>query len=250
MNNNDSSASDTPASDTPGFDDFWAASELSELTAPRFAGRMAAFDPTPPPIDPWARPAAGLPADRMTGRLPDLLAQRRSVRRFAPRIVTDTELGRVLSVLSGPAAGRGHPSAGALYAVRTISICFDQDRTAGRLLQHDPVAHTLTPIGDTPGWSELVDDLAGHDAETPPAAVINLYADPAAMLTKYGERGGRFLLIEAGAVLQTLTLAAAELGLVGYPAGGGHDRRMLQLAGLDGRSARYLISYLIGHPAD
>jgi hypothetical protein len=236
--------------DTAAFDQFWAASELSEVTAMRFTTRMAAFDPTQPPIDPWSRPAAAEPATWLTGRLPELIAGRRSNRRFASKIITDSELGRLLSVLAGPIAGRGYPSAGALYAIRAITIRFSEDRSSGRILQHDPLAHSLTPIGDSPGWSDLVDDLGGHDAESAPAAVVGLYADPAAMLAKYGERGGRFLLMEAGAVLLSLGMAAAEIGLAGYPAGGGHDRRLVHLAGLSGLPARYVVSYFVGHPDD
>ncbi len=242
--------SDESAFDTAAFEQFWAASELSDLTSMRFAERMAAFDPTPPPLDPWSRAAAPIAADRLTGRLPELITNRRSVRRFATKIITDSELGRLLSMLAGPTAGRGYPSAGALYAIRAVTIQFSEDRRSGQVRQHDPVAHTLTPVGDSPGWPDLVDDLGGHDAESAPAAVIGLYADPAAMLTKYGERGGRFVLLEAGAMLQTLALAAAELGLVGFPTGGGRDRRLLGLAGLSGLPAHYVVGYLVGHPAD
>jgi nitroreductase len=179
-----------------------------------------------------------------------LITNRRSSRRFAPKIITDSELGRLLSVLAGPIAGRGYPSAGALYAIRTITILFSADRGSGRIVQHDPLAHSLTPIGDSPGWADLVDDLGGHDAESAPAAVVGLYADPGPMLAKYGERGGRFMLMEAGAVLLSLGMAAAELGLAGYPAGGGHDRRLLHLAGLSSLPARHVVSYFVGHPGE
>lgn len=235
---------ETPA---PGFDDFWTASELSRLTRRRFAERMAHFVPAARGLDPWSRRSAARAADRLTGTLADLLARRRSVREFAAEPISDGDLGRLLSVLAGPEVGRGYPSAGGLYAIRAIGLVFSADRRTGRIVQHDPIRHTLTEVGDCPGWSELVDDLAGQDAVTPPAAVIGLYADPTAMLDKYGERGGRFLLIEAGAVLQTLALAAAELDLVGFPAGGASDRRMLGVAGLAGLSARYVVSYFVGH---
>lgn len=237
----------TPA---PGFDDFWGASELSRITRRRFAERMAGYDPSPPVIDPWSRPSAARPAGRLTGPLANLLTRRRSERRFAPDPISEEDLGRLLSVLAGPDAGRGYASAGGLYAIRAICLLFSADRRTGCILQHDPVRHTLTQVGGSPGWPELVDDLAGQDAASPPAAVIGLYADPTAMLDKYGERGGRFLLIEAGAVLQTLALGAAELGLIGYPTGGASDQRMLGLAGLIGVPARYVVSYAVGLPGD
>jgi SagB-type dehydrogenase family enzyme len=235
---------DQPA---PDFGDFWASSRLSPLTRRAFAERIAAYTPTPQQLDPWSRPAAAHTAPRLTGDLAELLTNRRSVRRFASEPMTEDDLGRLLSVLAGAPAERGYPAAGALYAIRAICLLFSADRRSGRVLQHDPIRHTLTPVEDCPGWSELVDDLAGQDAESPPAAVIGLYADPAAVLAKYGERGGRFLLIEAGAVLQTIALAVADLDLAGYPVGGASDRRMLALAGLAGLPAEYVVSYFVGH---
>lgn len=234
----------------PGFDDFWTASELSGITRRRFAERMAGYAPAEPALDPWSRPSAARPAQRLTGTLADLLARRRSVREFSADPISEGDLGRLLSVLAGPPAARGYASAGGLYPIRAIFLVFSADRRSGRIVQHDPIRHTLTPVGECPGWRELAEDLAGQDAVTPPAAVIGLYADPTAILDKYGERGGRFLLIEAGAVLQTLALGAAELGLVGYPAGGGSDRLMLGLARLTGLPARYVVSYFVGRRGD
>jgi SagB-type dehydrogenase family enzyme len=233
---------------TPAFDDFWSASELSELTRGRFAEQMASFTPDPAATDPWSRTARPVSADKLTGPLAGQLASRRSVRRFAGSAITDDQLGRLLSALAGPVTDRGYPSAGGLYPVRAITLRFTEDRIRGEVLQHDPDRHKITTVGDCPGWNELIDDLAGQDAETAPAAIVGLYADTSQMLRKYGERGGRFVLLEAGAMLQNLALAAAALGLVGYPMGGSSDARMLDLVGLSGRSARFVINYAVGHP--
>lgn len=236
--------------EAPVFEDFWTASELSPLNRRAFFDRIASFDAAEPELDPWSRTAAPDPAERLTGDLAGALAARRSDRRFAAETIQHRDLGRLLSVLAaGPAdgSGRGHPAAGGLYAVRAISLVFSADRQHGRVLQHDPIGHTLTDIGACAGWADLVDDLAGQDAETPPAAMVGLYADTNRLLAKYGERGGRFLLLEAGAALQSLTLAAADLGLVGYPCGGAADASMLALAGLTGRGARYVVGYAVGH---
>lgn len=236
---------------TEHFDEFWTASALSTLTRRAFAERMARFDPAPPPLDPWSRPGRPMPAARLDdGPLTHLLDARRSTRRFGPEPVTDADLGKVLSVLAGgPQGRRGHPAAGALYSVRVIALSFVAGRSSGRIIQHDPVVHTLTEIGTCPGWTDLVDDLGGQDAETPPAAVLGLFADPVAVLAKYGERGGRFVLLEAGAALQSLALATADQGLAGYPMGGASDARMLDLAGLTSVPARYVTGYAIGSPA-
>ena len=51
---------------------------------------------------------------------------------------------------------------------------------------------------------------------------------------KYGSRGYRFALLEAGHVAQNLDLAAAGLGLATLNVGGFVDRQIDDLLGLDG----------------
>jgi SagB-type dehydrogenase family enzyme len=60
---------------------------------------------------------------------------------------------------------------------------------------------------------------------------------------KYGLRGYRFVLLEAGHVAQNILLAAAALGLAAVPLGGFYDRRVDELLGVNGvdESALYLL---------
>jgi nitroreductase len=45
---------------------------------------------------------------------------------------------------------------------------------------------------------------------------------------KYGARGGRFLLLEAGHVMQNLCLLSASLGLATVPLGGYFERAIAE----------------------
>lgn len=65
---------------------------------------------------------------------------------------------------------------------------------------------------------------------------------------KYDERGGRFALLEAGAVMQQLSLAAAELGLAGVVAGGLIDNYWAGQLGVAQAGGRVAFGYLVGHP--
>jgi SagB-type dehydrogenase family enzyme len=62
--------------------------------------------------------------------------------------------------------------------------------------------------------------------------------------SKYGLRGYRFALLEAGHVGQNLVLAATGLGLGAVPLGGYYDRPTDELLGLDGvnESTLYLVA--------
>jgi SagB-type dehydrogenase family enzyme len=71
---------------------------------------------------------------------------------------------------------------------------------------------------------------------------------------KYGERGYRFVLLEAGHVAQNVSLAATGLGLGAINIGGYFDRDMDRVLGLDGvrHSTVYLVAIgrlLDGPPA-
>jgi SagB-type dehydrogenase family enzyme len=51
---------------------------------------------------------------------------------------------------------------------------------------------------------------------------------------KYGARGYRFTLLEAGHVIQNALLAAADLDLAALPLGGFHDVLLDRMVGVDG----------------
>ena len=63
---------------------------------------------------------------------------------------------------------------------------------------------------------------------------------------KYGVRGYRFALLEAGHVVQNAVLAAAALGLPALPVGGFYDRRLDALVGADGLDEASVYALLIG----
>ena len=67
---------------------------------------------------------------------------------------------------------------------------------------------------------------------------------------KYGPRGYRYILLEAGHVAQTLCLGATERGLGTLCMGGFRDARLNRWLGLDGIDEAVVYSVAIGHPAD
>ena len=67
---------------------------------------------------------------------------------------------------------------------------------------------------------------------------------------KYGLRGYRFALLEAGHVGQNVLLAATALGLAAVPLGGYYDRRTDEFLGLDGVNESTLYTVAVGCPRD
>jgi SagB-type dehydrogenase family enzyme len=65
---------------------------------------------------------------------------------------------------------------------------------------------------------------------------------------KYGQRGYRFTLLEAGHVGQNLVLAATALGLGSVAVGGFFDCRVEELLSVDGVNESALYAVAVGPP--
>jgi hypothetical protein len=66
---------------------------------------------------------------------------------------------------------------------------------------------------------------------------------------KYGERGGRFVLMEVGHYAQRLSLRIAQERLAGYELRGLKDERVKRLLGLEATEAMVALGYLVGIPS-
>lgn len=172
-------------------------------------------------------------------RLGDAIERRRSV---SPQVLRPIRLRELATLLACSYAARGRtrvemrrpiPSAGALYPLELYVVAQAVDRLAPAVYHYDPFRHFLTLLGP-------VDRRAVREAFTDPAV-----ADGASAIVvvagvfwrsrfKYGQRGYRFTLLEAGHLVQNAVLAAAQLDLAALPFGGFYDRRLDQIVGADG----------------
>jgi SagB-type dehydrogenase family enzyme len=185
------------------------------------------------------RPFVRLDAPRLPrARLADALERRRSLlsRRRALRL-------RDLSILLAAGYGAyptplGHrrrvPSAGALYPLELYVVALHVLELDAGVHHYDPYDHVLERLDAR----ELGADLAAAVYDPAPArlaaaAVVTTAVFPRAQI-KYGQRGYRFALLEAGHVAQNIVLAAAALALQALPYGGFYDRRIDALLGVDG----------------
>ncbi|MFD9699536.1 nitroreductase family protein [Lentzea sp. NPDC059081] len=213
------------------FDDFWAASRFSTLHQRRLGERLRDFRPQPPLVDPLELPSAPVALPRPHDRLQKLFQARRSTREFAARPLTDKQLGTVLGALSDNSV----PSAGGLNPVRCYAFVGE------RAVRYDIRRHALQDIGPAP--ADLAEILG--TPSTPPLTIVLVLADTDSF-EKYGERAGRFGLIEAGAAAQTICLRLAEQKLGGYLLGGVADNEMLHALGLP-RTLRVATAIACGH---
>ena len=174
-----------------------------------------------------------------------LLARRRSAATFSPDALP---LGSVAAILRS-AYGvtrrmdiepgtqqtfRTVPSAGALFPLEVYCVAFDVTGLSPAIYHYDPTRDVLerTRTGDV--RAELCASLPMPQlVETCPVALV-----VTAMLWrsrfKYGQRGYRFALLEAGHLAQNVLLASEGLDLGAVPVGGFYDRRLAALLAIDG----------------
>ncbi|CAM4290542.1 SagB/ThcOx family dehydrogenase [Bordetella muralis] len=176
--------------------------------------------------------------------------RRASSRSFGDESATLRDLGHVLHPLRTRSQGttRLLPSGGAKYPIQTyVALCrLDGPKAlSGQIAWYDNVRHGLAPVCACPSWPDLAHTL-GVDWIDEPAAVVFMVARPENTLAKYGERGGRFLLIEAGVQLGALSYQVAQIDWAGCAIGSYHDEAVLALLGLSAPRHVAVSAYAFG----
>jgi SagB-type dehydrogenase family enzyme len=195
-------------------------------------------------VKPYAdSPRTVLPPARALGRpIGEALTGRVSARGFGSGEIALGALSTVLALSGGvmrderdagyPRPFRAVPSGGALYPLELyVAARAVADLTVG-LYHYDPEHHTLAGLRcDVPALiaCSVQPELLGAAA-----AVILVSAVFVRSTFKYGDRGYRFALLEAGHLGQNAVLAAGAEGLAALPVGGYFDREVDALLELDG----------------
>lgn len=237
---------DDPA---PRFRLFWEGSKLDAARMPRFAHGIEEEDRTPPRAARLFYAPAGRPLPTPTDPIAACMRSRRSRRSFGDRPITEAQLGSLCHPLRDTEHGlRAVPSAGARYPVELFVMLFHAEGPlAGHVVHYETDAHALTPIRPCPPWNEVA-PAVGLDVEGEPAALFVFAIVAERTLRRYGERGGRFVLVETGACAYAIELRAAHEGLAGVLAGGLHDERLRAWLGLDASPVEVALGFAVGAP--
>mgnify|MGYP001485690454 CR=1 FL=1 len=159
----------------------------------------------------------------------EALEKRRSVRRFARRPLTEMEISRLLWAaqgVTGGGRGRTAPSAGGLYPLEVYLVIPE-----GVYRYHPPNQELwIHRKGDFLG--QLSEAALGQASVRGAPAVIVIAAVYERVTGKYGKRGERYVILEAGHAAQNIHLEAAALGLGSVPVGAFQDRSVHAVLGL------------------
>jgi SagB-type dehydrogenase family enzyme len=192
--------------------------------------------------------------------LTTLVRQRRSCRAFARRPMAASLLAAVLAaaygiVESSPLGGgtlmlrRAVPSAGGLYPLELYAVARDVDGVEDGLHHYDAIGHRLELLTRGDLFDRLEPSLYPFPFVRDANVVLLLSAVFRRTQKKYGPRGYRYILLEAGHVGQNVCLRATELGLSTLCMGGFVDSPLMRLLGLrDGREG-LVYSVAVGYGA-
>lgn len=210
------------------------------------------------------RPKLALPDELPpAGRsLDDTLLGRVTARRFGGGPIELAQLAKILRFAYGvtrdnagtefPRPFRTVPSGGALFPLELYVVVRAVEGLAPGLYHYDPEDHTLDALrtGEDGGRAsgELASHLVQGDLAREAAAAVVVSAVFFRSTFKYGDRGYRFVLLEAGHVGQNVLLTAGGLGLAATPVGGFMDRDVDRWLGLDGIDESVVYLLLIGPP--
>jgi len=202
-----------------------------------------------------------LPADLPPAQLDfdQAVLTRRSRRDFSGEPVSFPEAAKLLFYANGvtgsveghegrPQYFRAAPSGGALYPVELYLIALRVGELEAGLYHYDPFANHLARLAQRDLSRDLVEITFTPELAQAGLALI-LTGISLKNRVKYGERGYRFLLLEAGHIAQNVLLTAHALGLGAVTIGGFVDDELNRLVGVDGVDEFGLYLIAAGRPA-
>jgi len=163
------------------------------------------------------------------------LLERRSVRDYSGQPLTLDEISQLLWAAQGltdPGGYRTAPSAGALYPLELYIVAGNVEDLPPGVYRYQPDGHQLVKTLDGDKRAELASAALEQSCVEEGAVDFAFTAVYERTTGKYGERGIRYVHMEAGHATQNLCLQATALGLGAVTIGAFYDKEVSQLLNL------------------
>jgi len=161
--------------------------------------------------------------------LEETIKKRRSVRSFDDKELNLEQISQILWAAQGITDEKGHrsaPSAGALYPLEVYVVKKDG------VFHYKPEGHKMEIILKGDIRKKLKEICLGQQwVEDAPVDIIitGIYERTT---IKYGDRGIRYVYLEAGTACQNILLQAVSLGLGAVPVGAFRDNQIQEILNL------------------
>ncbi len=178
-----------------------------------------------------------LPEPALTGEMSveEAIYRRRSIRKYSAEPLTLSELGQVLWSAQGitlhSQGFRAAPSAGATYPI-TIYVSVREGGVEGLapgIYLYDPFDHALHLVREGDYSSDLGKAALDQEWVREAPVCLIIAANFERTTSVYGERGVRYVYMEAGHVGQNIYLQATALGLGTVAVGAFYDDKVKEI---------------------
>ncbi|MBL8290915.1 MAG: SagB/ThcOx family dehydrogenase [Bryobacterales bacterium] len=147
-----------------------------------------------------------------------------------------------------PRGFRTIPSAGALYPLEIYLHSTRVDGLKSGIYHFNPAENNLRYLQEGDFSRQIAEAMVQPEMPFSSSIIFFFTALFERVVFKYGERGYRFTLLEAGHAAQNLNLAAQALGMGTLNVGGYFDRPIDRLLGLDGVTHSTVYMVCAGFP--
>ena len=203
-------------------------------------------------------PAISLPAPRDSALL-KLLGARTSCREYQLANLPLENFSTILKSAYGitrtsslPKLGKAYfrsvPSAGGLFPLEVYVLAREVESVSDGIYHYNPRRHSIEQWRAGDCFGELEDSMICAPFIRGTNLIFFVSAIFNRMQKKYGPRGYRYILLEAGHLAQNLCLMAAELKLGSLCMGGYYDSRLNNFLGFDGLTEAVVYSVAVGFP--
>ena len=193
------------------------------------------------------------PVPRGGAPLWETIQARRSVRRYADRPITATDLSQLLWAAQGITRGSGRdayraaPSAGGLYPVETYVVVHAVEGVEPGVYHYGVEKHVLEQMEAGDFRAPIKKAALGQAMTAEAAAVFVWSAVFDRSKWQYGQRANRYVYLDAGHIGQSLALAAVALGLASCPVAAFYDDQMNAIIDVDGRRESVVYLTTVGN---
>jgi SagB-type dehydrogenase family enzyme len=164
----------------------------------------------------------------------DAIVARRSVRRYRDEAMPLALLGRFLRIISSPELFADEEDAAAVAPLLDIYLfLWGAEGLSEGTYRYDRAGHALVHVAHGPLREEIGASIFQQEFSRG-TGILLLTGDLAAAVEKFGQRGYRYLLMQAGLVGESAYLAGTALGIAVSGNGGTRETTAQHYCGLDG----------------
>lgn len=183
-------------------------------------------------------PKVSLPSHQLPQKnLEKLILQRSSERDFQRRAISLEALSSLLKYsvgIVGENEKRAHPSAGARFPLEVYVLSLAPSHLPTGVYHYNPKEHLLDVLWERPFSDDDIQQLFSYKWVMNASFVVILTAVFQRNQMKYGERGYRYILLEAGHASQNFYLVSTALSLKCCAIVGTRDQVVESLLDIDG----------------